>query len=215
MTTSIIIPAKGHSERVPRKNLLKLGSKSLVFLACEKCLSVDNIDHVYLDTESQEIIDDVSSLDGLKIIRRPVELASNKYGGNELIVFEQQHIVPSDIILHTYASSPLITAGTISNCLEMFKDYPENDSFFTAIHLQEYIWDDNGPINFTLEELPNAVDLPSIWMETHGLYGIRNEALTKYKRRLGNAVLPIEIPREQALDINYKKDMKLLEVLHE
>ena len=96
----------------------------------------------------------------------------------------------------------------------MFEDYPENDSFFTAIPLQEYIWDALGPINFTLEELPNAVDLPVMWMETHGLYGIRNEALTKYKRRLGNSALPIEIPKAQALDINYEEDMKPL-VLHE
>ena len=37
-TISLVIPAKGTSDRLKNKNLLKLGEKSLTFLACEKCL---------------------------------------------------------------------------------------------------------------------------------------------------------------------------------
>lgn len=217
MKVSIIIPAKGTSERLKNKNMLEINSKSLTYHACEKCLLVKSIDNVYLDTESDEMINSVQPLveKGLKIIKRPDYLATNKYGGNELIVFEQSQIEKSDLILHTYPTSPLITAETIERVIEYFKNHGENhDSFFTAMHFQEYIWDENGPINFTLEELPNAVNLPkNILVETHGLYGIRDEALTKYKRRLGVKCMPIEIPREEAMDINYEEDFRLLEII--
>jgi N-acylneuraminate cytidylyltransferase len=132
-----------------------------------------------------------------------------------LIVFEQSQIEKSDLILHTYPTSPMITSDTIDDVIQHFIEYgTEYDSFFTAIHFQEYIWNEHGPLNFTLEELPNAVNLPkNIVVETHGLYGIRDEALTRCKRRLGKRSLPIPIPRDQALDINYEEDFKLLEIL--
>jgi len=216
MKTTIIIPAKGTSTRLKNKNLLKIGEKSLVYLACEKCLKVSNIDYVYLDSESQEVIDDVSALikHGLRIIKRPKYLASNEYSGNDLIVYEQTVIEKSDLILHTYATSPLITHSTIESCIQQFSESSGYDSFFSAMHFQEYIWDNNGPINFSLDTLPNAIDLPKqTVVETHGLYGITDSALSLYKRRLGAKVLPIEIPRSQSLDINYVEDYRLLEVL--
>jgi len=217
MKVSIIIPAKGNSERLKNKNMLELNGLSLVYRACQKCLDVESIDNVYLDTESEEMIRSVQPLveRGLKIIKRPEYLSTNEFGGNELIVFEQSQIEKSDLILHTYPTSPMITSDTIDDVIQHFIEYgTEYDSFFTAIHFQEYIWNEHGPLNFTLEELPNAVNLPkNIVVETHGLYGIRDEALTRCKRRLGKRSLPIPIPRDQALDINYEEDFKLLEIL--
>lgn len=217
MKISIIIPAKGNSKRLKNKNLLKIKNKSLVYLACEKCLNVGIITNVYLDTESEKIIKDVEPLinKGLKIIKRPVEMASNEYSGNDLIKFEHSKIEPSDIILHTYATSPLITADTIEKVtLEFLKNIDKNDSFFTANHFREYLWRNSEPLNFDPKTLPNSFDLdPSVFVETHGLYGITNEALTELGTRLGNKVLPILIPREESLDINTLMDFKLLEVL--
>ena len=151
----------------------------------------------------------------LKVIKRPEYLATNQYGGNELIVFEQSVIEKCDLLLHTYPTSPLITSETINTVIQKYLNNSEKyDSFFTAVHFQEYIWDQNGPINFSLDELPNAVNLPAnVFVETHGLYGIKDSALTKYKRRLGAKTMPVLIPREQSMDINYEEDFKLLEIL--
>ena len=93
------------------------------------------------------------------------------------------------------------------------KNWETYDSFFSVIHLQEYIWDSTGPLNFTLEDLPNSQNLPKLWAETHGIYGIKDSALTKYKRRLGANPLPIEINRAESLDINNYEEYKLAEVL--
>ena len=122
MIISIIIPAKGFSERLRSKNMLKLGNKSLVYRACEKCLNVPSINNVYLDTESNIILKDTEKLvgQGLQIIKRPKKLATNETSGNGLIVFEQSKIKKSDLILHTYATSPLITSETIERCIQSF-----------------------------------------------------------------------------------------------
>ncbi len=217
MKISLIIPAKGNSERLQNKNLLKIKGKSLVYLACEKCLNVNIIDNVYLDTESEKIIEDVAPLidKGLKIIKRPAEMASNSFSGNDLIKFEHSKIEKSDLILHTYSTSPLLTAETIQNVIIKFlENIKEYDSFFTAVHFREYIWKNGIPLNFDPKELPNSFDLDqNVCVETHGLYGITDSALTRLGTRLGDKVLPVMISRDEALDINTEIDFKLLEVL--
>ena len=216
MKISLIIPAKGSSQRLKNKNLLLLSKKSLIYRACEKCLKSKYIDTVYIDTESDMILESVSDLidKGLKVIKRPKSLSTNKTSGNDLIVFEQSQIDECDLVLHTYCTSPLITIETIDMCIEEFLNNPEYDSFFSSVHFQEYVWVDSKPLNFDLEKLPNSFDLPTnMSVETHGLYGIKYDTLTKVKRRLGERVLPIEIPRIQSLDINNYEDFKLAEIL--
>jgi len=237
MSVSIIIPAKGSSERVPKKNLLDLNGHSLVYSACDKCLGVPSIDNVYIDTESQEIIDDVTPLieKGLRVIRRPDKMADNDTSGNDLIVFEQSMIDKCDLVLHTYATSPFITTETIESCIETFQskqarylcydrqkqtiDHASRgliyDSFFTALPVKEYFWSKGKPVNFDLDTLPNSQNLGTMWVETHGLYGITWNALTKFRRRLGERVLPIQINEDEALDINTPLDYEKAVKQHE
>ena len=75
MEISVIIPAKGSSDRLREKNLVKVLDYSLTEMACEKLLKSRVINNVYLDTDSEKIIDDVLHLfsKGLKLIRRPKE----------------------------------------------------------------------------------------------------------------------------------------------
>ena len=62
MKINLIIPAKGTSQRIKNKNLCTINGKSLVRLACEKALRCSNVNEVYLDTESEEIISSVADL---------------------------------------------------------------------------------------------------------------------------------------------------------
>lgn len=216
---SLVIPAKGTSNRLKRKNLLKLGNKSLVFLVCEKCLKSEIIDNIYVDTECDVILEDVSPLiqKGLKIVKRPFELANNQTSGNDLVKFEMSQIEKVDIFLHTYCTSPFITIETIDRCVKKFIDNEHKESFLSVIKLHEYIWKTdkkNTPINFCPKKLPNSNDLNHYWKETHGIYGIKWETSEKlgYTRISENPML-IEIPDHESLDINYEIDYKLAEVL--
>jgi CMP-N-acetylneuraminic acid synthetase len=217
MKTTIIIPAKGTSERVVSKNLYRLNGKSLVYRVCEKVLKCKLVDEVFIDTESDEIVENVCSLfdSGLKLIRRPQHMATNETSGNDLVNFEKQFVKNSDLFVHTYATSPLLTFKTIDECIQKFIDnWDRYDSFFTARPVKEYIWDKNGPVNFSLEGLPNSNELGGLWKETHGLYGIKMDTLNSLNRRLGNISLPIEISEKESLDIDYYSDIEYLECVY-
>jgi N-acylneuraminate cytidylyltransferase len=211
---SIIIPAKGNSERVKNKNLYKINGSSLIQMACEKVLNCKYIDDVYIDTESELIINQVSHLTkkGLKIIKRPEELANNDIGANEMMVYGLHSIDECDILLQTFATSPTITHRTIDYCIEKFIDNIEYyDSFFTVSELQEYFWEDGGPMNFDPKKVPNSYELDKLFMETHGLYGIKVDSLIKNKTRIGDKPLRITIPKIESFDINDYSDLKIVE----
>ena len=77
----------------------------------------------YLDTEDEGIIKECQDLvsKGLNIIKRPPELASNYIGANELIAFALHSMPYCDLILQTFATTPLITSKTIDFCRKVYQ----------------------------------------------------------------------------------------------
>jgi CMP-N-acetylneuraminic acid synthetase len=212
-----IIPAKGKSQRISNKNLHKINGKSLIYLTCEKVLKCKNIDKVYLDTESQEIISSVQPLfsKGLHLINRHPSLANNDIGANEMMIYGLHSVDECDILLQTFCTSPLLKHETIDECIERFVNYgiKNHDCFFTTVDVQEYFWKDKKPFNFSIQELPNSFELNVLKMETHGLYGITVESLLKNKTRIGDSPMMMSVSRIESLDINIKEDLEIIERL--
>lgn len=216
MRINLIIPAKGSSQRIKNKNLCVVNGKSLVRLACEKALQCKNVSNVYLDTESEEIEYQVRDLlkEGLKIIKRPHELANNDIGANEMMVYGLHSVSECDVLLQTFSTSPLISSETIDDCIEKFlSNFEKYDSFFTVIPVQEYFWNESSAINFNPDKVPNSFELEKMYMETHGLYGIKTSTLIEKQTRVGFKPMQIEIPKIESFDVNVLEDLEIVERL--
>lgn len=214
MKTTMVIPAKGHSERVHNKNLYKINGKTLVEIACERALNCQNISEVYLDTESEDIKLHIRHLlgRGLKIIDRPKELATNRIGANEMLIYALHMVEDTDLLLQSFATSPIITSQTIDRCIEEFlNSSDEYDSFFTTSTMKEYLWStQSNPMNFDIKELPNSQTLEPIYVETHGLYGILVSTLLESKTRIGKKPLLIPISKKESFDIDDWEDIEIV-----
>jgi len=217
MKINCIIPAKGKSKRIKNKNLYNINNKSLIYHACKKVLKCRNINKVYIDTESSEIINSVAELfdDGLELIKRPPSLATNSIGANEMMIYGLHSVEECDVLLQTFCTSPMLKHETIDMCIEKFVDngIPKYDSFFTTIDVQEYFWKDNKSYNFCHKELPNSFELDVLRMETHGLYGITVDSLLENKTRIGKNPMLINVSKTESLDVNVKEDLDLIERL--
>ena len=217
MKINLVIPAKGKSSRIENKNLHEIAGKSLIYHACKKALNCKNVNKVYLDTESVDIIASVKPLfeQGLELIRRHPSLATNDIGANEMMIYALHSVEECDVLLQTFCTSPLLTSETIDKCIEKFVEYgmPRHDSFFTTVDVQEYFWKDGESYNFSTKELPNSFELDVLKMETHGLYGITIDSLLKNKTRVGNSPMMISVPKIESLDVNVKEDLVLIERL--
>jgi len=132
-----IIPARGNSERIPKKNLKILGGKPLIVHTFEQAKSSKFIDDIYVSTEDQDI-KNISLSHNIKVINRPVELAAHTSKMHPVI----QHAISTleetpDIIVLLQPTSPFRKTLTIDKAITSFLDADEEyDSLMPLIKLK-------------------------------------------------------------------------------
>jgi CMP-N-acetylneuraminic acid synthetase/regulator of RNase E activity RraA len=209
MKICAFLPAKGSSERVPNKNIALLNSKPLFLHSLEKLMLIDIIDEVYLDTDSDLIIDLASEVK-CNVKKRPANLATNKTDGNALLLYEAS-LCEADIYVQLLCTSPFIEIETIKRAIHAVES-GEYDSAITVKKEKQYSWH-NGKPNYNIDVIPNSVTLDDSIIETMGLYVITREALQKTKRRIGNNPLLIPVSPIEAVDVNTAEEFKLANLI--
>ena len=208
MKVVAFLPAKGHSERVQNKNLKLLCGKPLFLHTLEKLASCDFIDEVYLDSESDLILNWAPYLRYISLKRDP-SLANNKTDGHQLFYNEVKQ-VDADIYIQILGTSPFIKKETILRGINILKENPEYDSVALVRKDKQYTWNNKGPM-YDKNHIPNSKDLPDTIIETMGMYIVRSEVAHKNKQRLGEHVYLLEAEPIESVDIDTPADFYLAE----
>lgn len=208
MKVVAFLPAKGSSERMQNKNTMILDGKPLFLRQLEKMVKYDFIDEVYLDTESDEIIDLASEV-SCKILKRDPLLASNKTDGHQLFYNEIKQ-VEADIYIQLLATSPFIKESTIKKGIDILKSSDEYDSVVLVKREKQYTWNEtSGKTNYDIENIPNSFNLPDTIIETMGLYIVKKDAAHSLKKRIGEKPYLLDAEAIEAVDVNYPDDFEL------
>lgn len=72
--------------------------------------------------------------------------------------------------------------------------------------IYSWFWFKNKPVNYSPKVLPRSQDAQPIVQETTGLYGIKRQALQKYKCRIGKKPIFFNVPNHEALDLDTYQD---------
>jgi N-acylneuraminate cytidylyltransferase len=127
-----LIPARGGSKRVPRKNIRPLWDKPLIAYAIEAALASKEIDRVICSTDDREIADIALSFGAEVPFLRPAEFARDKSGDTEVYLHllswlrEQEGYQP-DIITNLRPTNPLRRVEVIDDILRALKSRPDVD----------------------------------------------------------------------------------------
>lgn len=113
MRTVGLIPARGGSKRLPRKNVRWLAGKPLVFWTVEAAIH-SKLDAVYVSTEDQEVYDIVR--DFVPVLHRPAGLAGD-HTPSEAVIIHALHSIDCDRLMLLQPTSPLRTAQHINEAL--------------------------------------------------------------------------------------------------
>ncbi len=123
-----IIPARGGSKRLPRKNVQVLEGKPLiqwVIDACYKCRHLQE-DEIFVSSEDDEILSLARSL-GVEAIKRPPELAEDHVWTQDVLEHAVKAIEtaqkPVDIVVRVQANSPQVEPSIIEDCIEKLLKY--------------------------------------------------------------------------------------------
>lgn len=199
------LPVKGTSSRIENKNTKLLDGKPLFLYTLEKLMECDFIDEVYLDTESETIID-LASETNCKILKRNADLASNATDGNKLFMNEVEN-VDADIYIQILGTSPFIRKETIKKGVEAI----ENKTFDSAVLIKKeklYTWNQKGPV-YDINNIPNSFNLDDTIIETMGLYIVKKEVARRVNRRIGEKPFLLNASPLEAIDVNYPEDFEL------
>ncbi len=114
-----IIPARGGSKGIPRKNIKMIAGKPLIAWSIEAALSSKLVDRVVVSTEDKEIAE-ISRQYRAEIIDRPKALATDTASTLSVL----QHVlvqIPAEVVVILQPTSPFRTRGLIDACIKKFK----------------------------------------------------------------------------------------------
>ena len=216
MKTLIVIPARGGSKRIPRKNVRIMCGKPLI------CYSIENANALkaYMDVDVAVSTDDeelggIVEKRGVEVIARPKELATDKVTLDPVIYHAVQYMERKkqctyDTVITMQATSPTLKFKTLKKAICFFEE-SEWDTILSAMNKPHLSWGvRDGKITKNYEKRLNSQELPANYVETGGFLITRRECVTE-NGRIGEKVNIFEIPEEEAIDIDTYSDWVLCE----
>lgn len=159
MKTVAIVPMKLNNRRLPQKNTKSFtNGEPLCHYILSTLLRVDGIDEVYVYCSNPSIQEFIPK--GVKYLKRSENLDQDSTKMNEVLQSFARD-VPSDVYVMTHTTAPFISVESITKGLEAVKT-GEYDSAFAAKKLQDFLWKDGKPFNYSLDAIPRTQDLPPL-----------------------------------------------------
>jgi len=212
-----VVPMKGHSERVPGKNLRPIAGKPLFHWILGALLSSALVDEVMVDTDSDEIEAAVrTSYPDASIHRRPAHLHGDMVPMHDIVASIADEISHSTL-LQTHSTNPLLTATTIDSAIHQFEQVLDrHDSLLSVTAWQSrFFFADGRPVNHDPTELLRTQDLAPLLEENSNIYIAPTELIRRTRLRIGENPNLFQMDAAEAIDIDDQFDFELAEMLLE
>lgn len=210
-----LVPMRHESVRVPGKNYREMAGKPLFYHILETLQRCPEISQIVVDTDSPLIMQGLKeSFPDVIALVRPLHLRADTTPTNEILMHDTAQ-VSGDLYLQTHSTNPLLKPETISSAINKLRQvFPANDSAFAVTRLQTRLWDELGrAINHNPAVLLRTQDLPPVFEENSCYYLFTRETLSLRRNRIGERPMLIEIPREEAWDIDEEIDFTVADIL--
>ena len=212
----VVIPARGGSKGIPRKNIRLLAGKPLISYAIDMAKASSYVDDVVVSTEDSEI-SLIAEKFGASVIRRSQDLAGDRIPIDPVIFDatvqkEKQTFDEYDIVITVEPTSPLLKTKTLDSAIEKFESFDVDTviSVFDDRHLSWGYDEKNKKYFPNFDERLNEQYLPKEYVETGGIFATRRGFLTP-NSRLGKNVDLIEISKQESINIDDYEDWWIIE----
>lgn len=211
-----LVPMKGHSERVPNKNIRLLAGKPAFHWIMESLSNSEYIDEIIVNTDSKEIAESASqNFPKVTVLDRPDFLLGDMVSIQPLIEYDLANS-SGEYYLQTHSTNPMVTTETINKAIETFFNQNNHDALFSVTPVQtRFYWPNGNGINHDPKHLIRTQDLEPIFEENSCFYIFSRETNQKIKNRLGANPLMFPIDKLEAADIDNMEDFYWAEFLLE
>lgn len=206
-----IVPMKLNNRRLPQKNTKRFtNGKPLCSYILSTLLEIDKIDEVYVYCSNPEIKEFIPNK--VKFLQRSESLDKDTTSMTEVLTCFTKE-VPADIYVMMHTTAPFISKESIQKGLESVVS-GKYDSSFAAKKLQDFLWMEGKPFNYTLDNIPRTQDLQPIYEETSGFYIYTHDVMTELHRRIGENPFIVEIGEIESIDIDEAEDFIIADAVY-
>jgi len=214
-----IIPARGGSVGIPRKNLQLLAGKPLISYAVEAVSKSKSIERCIVSTDDQEIAR-VSKHYGAEIVMRPVELSGDKASSESALIhvldqLRRKENYKPDYVGLIQCTSPLILPDDIDDTFQALIE-EDADSAHAVFPFHGFIWkkdthNNSIGVNHDISKRLRRQDLSPQYQETGAVYAMKTDGFLKARNRFFGKIAMHIIPEERAIEIDNIFDFGIAE----
>ncbi len=218
-----IIPARGGSKGIPRKNILPFAGHPLIAFSIAAALQAEKVTRLIVSTDDEEIAEISRRYGAETPFLRPAELAADRT--TDLPVFQQalmwlaenEHYRP-DIVLHLHATTPVRPQGCLDQAVRLLLEQPQVDCVRSVVEAGQNphkMWciDPATGRMLPLLTVPGIAEpynaprqsLPPVYWQTGHVNAIR-PAVILGGSMTGRVILPIVIDPRYLVDIDTPAD---------
>ena len=211
-----IIPARGGSKRLPRKNVLDLCGKPLIAWSIEAALKSKYISKIIVSSDDEEILN-IAKEYKADFIKRPDELASGTATTFDALKHTLENVEKYDYVVLLQPTSPLRTEKHINEAIELLEE-KNADAIISVCEMEHSpLWsnilDKNLDMsNFLSDEVLNkrSQDLPKYYRLNGAIYICK---IDKFLQNRGfflkDKVFAYIMDKKDSVDIDEEIDFKL------
>jgi N-acylneuraminate cytidylyltransferase len=220
MEVLAVIPARGGSKAIPRKNLLPFCGKPLIAWTILAARAAPSIDRVVVSTDDPEI-GCVAREYGAEVVWRPDEISNDRSSSEAALLHALERLELSDgyrpdLLVFLQCTAPLTTSRDIENVVQTLV-LEQADSALAVTDFHEFVWRQDGDnavgVNHDKSHRPMRQELPPSYVECGSVFVMCVRGFRQYRHRFFGKTSMCVVPRERYCDINDHSDVALAEVM--
>lgn len=229
----VVIPARGGSVRVPKKNIKLLNGKPLIAFAIEAAKKSEYVNRIIVSTDSDEI-KEVALCYGAEVpFKRPADISEDVPTEDVILHavnwLNEKEAYLTDIVVCLEPPAPFRKAEHIDKCINSIVADETIDSAITVNNVRGnrpewmlYVDEDKFIRPYTsyfrkqgkaLLRFPASQEFEKLYQSNGVVFACRVETLQKYKSLVGKKCAAVEIDYSEIFDLDYPEDFEICEIL--
>lgn len=210
MAITAVIPVRKGSKRIKNKNIRPFAGSSLLENKIRQLKMVKEIEEIVVSSDSDEMLE-IAKENNVIAVRRPYEYCDEvSRSFNEVVRYIATKEIKTDVMMWVPCVCPLVTERKIKEGIELFRKIQSNaldaDSIVTAALIKEYLFNEDGPANFSIENHVPSQKLPNWHYITNGFFIAMREDMAKWGFVYGPHPYLCEVNKYEAIDIDDEVD---------
>jgi YrbI family 3-deoxy-D-manno-octulosonate 8-phosphate phosphatase len=215
-----IIPARGGSKGVPRKNVRPFLGKPLLAHSIEHARQAPSVGRVVVSTDDAEIAA-VARRYGAEVVERPAEISGDAAASEAALLHVLDHLEAAEgyvpeLVVFLQATSPLRRPGAVQAAIDLLRR-EQADSLLSGSPVHGFLWRQHAgrltSVSMDYRNRPRRQDIGEDFIDNGSIYIFKPRVLREHGNRLGGKIVLFPDDPLHIFQIDEPSDLELMERL--